>query len=218
MGLNKSVGNMYEWVTHTWNPIKGCKFDCSYCYIKANPQYSLEPRFHEHEMKTDLGKGKVIFVGSMCDMFGEWIPTKWILRVLEYCRRCDNKYLFQSKNPARFHAFVEEFPTRTILSTTIETNGNLELISKAVHPQARAYAMKGLDFEKEVTVEPIMEFDILPMIQMLKDCNPKFVAIGADSKGHRLSEPSAEKIGKLIFRLKAFTDVKLKKNLKRIYK
>lgn len=23
MGLNKAKGNMYEFITHTWNPIKG---------------------------------------------------------------------------------------------------------------------------------------------------------------------------------------------------
>ena len=30
---------MYEFVTHTWNPIKGkCYHDCSYCYMKKiNP-------------------------------------------------------------------------------------------------------------------------------------------------------------------------------------
>jgi len=33
MGLNASKGQMYEWVTHTWNAIKGkCLHDCSYCH------------------------------------------------------------------------------------------------------------------------------------------------------------------------------------------
>jgi len=35
MGLNKSSGNMYEFITHTWNTVKGaCEHDCSYCYMK----------------------------------------------------------------------------------------------------------------------------------------------------------------------------------------
>lgn len=30
--MNKQTGNMYEWVSHTWNPIKGkCPHDCNYC-------------------------------------------------------------------------------------------------------------------------------------------------------------------------------------------
>ncbi len=217
MGLNKSVGNMYEWVTHTWNPFKGCKFDCSYCYIKANPKYSLEPRFSEREMKTGLGNGRTIFVGSMCDMFGKWIPREGILRVLEYCRRFDNTYLFQSKNPVRFHAFLEEFPAKTILGTTIETNRDLSKTSKAPSPQERAYAMRCLQLDKEVTIEPMMDFDMMPMIELIKGCDPKFVAIGADSKGHGLHEPSETKVRMLIHKLETFTSVKLKKNLKRIY-
>lgn len=32
MPLNKAKGNMYEWVTHTWNPLAGeCSHGCSYC-------------------------------------------------------------------------------------------------------------------------------------------------------------------------------------------
>ncbi len=45
MGLNKSNGNMYEWITHTWNTIKGeCYHDCSYCYMKkwGKPKLKLK--------------------------------------------------------------------------------------------------------------------------------------------------------------------------------
>ena len=42
MNLNQSKGNMYEFITHTWNPIKDrCYHDCAYCYMKSivpNPQ------------------------------------------------------------------------------------------------------------------------------------------------------------------------------------
>ena len=35
MPLKKSVGNMYDFVTHTWSPVRGkCKHDCSYCMPK----------------------------------------------------------------------------------------------------------------------------------------------------------------------------------------
>lgn len=33
--IKESKGNMYEFVTHTWNPIKGkCSHGCTYCYMK----------------------------------------------------------------------------------------------------------------------------------------------------------------------------------------
>lgn len=35
--MNKSKGNMYPWVTHTWNPIKGiCPHQCSYLFQSKN--------------------------------------------------------------------------------------------------------------------------------------------------------------------------------------
>ena len=34
MAMNKQKGNMYGFVTHTWNAIKGrCSHNCSYCYM-----------------------------------------------------------------------------------------------------------------------------------------------------------------------------------------
>lgn len=48
MALTKSRGNMYPFVTHTWNAIKGmCFHDCPYCYMKNSMVcflYGLTPR------------------------------------------------------------------------------------------------------------------------------------------------------------------------------
>lgn len=70
MGLNKQSGNMYPWVTHTWNPIKGCLHDCSYCYLRSLLSFEMAPRFEGREVKRGLGKNKIIFVGSASDMWG----------------------------------------------------------------------------------------------------------------------------------------------------
>ena len=100
MGLNKSKGNMYDFVTHTWNTVKGkCYHDCSYCYMKKWGKLN-DVRFDEKELKTDLGKDNFIFVGSGCDMFAESIPDEWIKKTLKHCGLYeDNQYLFQTKNP-----------------------------------------------------------------------------------------------------------------------
>jgi len=45
MGLNESKGNMYEFVTHTWNAIKGeCKHDCTYSDYQVDRLFALPLR------------------------------------------------------------------------------------------------------------------------------------------------------------------------------
>lgn len=218
--LNKTKGNMYSFVTHTWNVIKGkCLHDCIYCYMKI---YKLQDlRFDKSELTTDLGRDNFIFVGSSTDMFEENVSTLWILLVLEHTRNFyKNKYLFQSKNPARFKQFIPLFPPDTVLGTTIETNRNdmLSKISKAPLVLTRAVIMSHLpvQFKRMVTIEPIMDFDVSELVDLIGKIKPAWVNIGADSKGHNLPEPSKEKIEQLIYELDTFTAVKIKSNLKRL--
>jgi len=225
--LNKQNGNMYPWVTHTWNPVKGkCLHDCKYCYMKRFP---LNPvRLDEKELDTNLGSGNTIFVGSSCDMWNKNIPKEWLIKILGHCENyLDNSYLFQSKNPFRFNEVLPSdlsvnWSKRVILGTTIETNRDLTYgweyhISNAPKPVERLDALRCIGaYHKMVSIEPIMDFDLRIMINWIKELNPDFVSIGADSKGHNLSEPSKVKTLDLIIALKRLTDVKIKSNLNRI--
>jgi len=215
MGLIKSKGNMYPWITHQWNPIKGkCYHDCSYCYMK---KWGEQPPIYldEKEFKTDLGENNFIFVCSGCDLFAMDIEASWIREVLNYCKKYDNKYLFQTKNPISVDAF--NLPKYSIICTTIETNRWYpEIMGKAPSPLTRVIGMKYLYFSKYITIEPILNFDTNLFVKCIKDCNPIQVNIGADSKGHNLPEPPKEKISELISELEKFTIVKQKSNLKRL--
>ncbi len=224
MSFRKSVGNMYPWVTHTWNVIKGkCPHDCSYCYMKRFPQGEL--RFDEKEMKRNLGEGRFIFVGSSCDMWADNIPGKWIAEVIGRCYQYpENKYLFQSKNPTRFTKSARDyFSPNMTLATTIESNRIYPHLGNAPEPLDRAESMRimricgqACGFDTIVTIEPILDFDIPKMVELLKIVSPKWVNIGADTKGHNLPEPSWEKVQDLISALKEFTEVKVKSNLERL--
>jgi DNA repair photolyase len=138
MGLNISNGNMYDWVTHTWNVLKGqCYHNCSYCYMKRwGKQKSL--RFDDKELQTDLGEGNTIFVGSSCDMFAIDISDTEINDILEHCKKFNhNKYLFQTKNPLR--ACCCDLPVFSIICTTIETNRWYpEIMGNSPEPKDRA--------------------------------------------------------------------------------
>ncbi len=216
MVLNKQKGNMYAFVTHTWNPIKGeCSHDCKYCYMKVWKQKPL--RLVEKELNDDLGEGNFIFVGSSTDMFAEDVNYGWIMRVLKICRKYhNNTYLFQTKNPKRFNSFKSQFPPKSVFGTTLESNKEHK-ISNAPSVIERATHLS--DFEadsKMVTIEPITDFDLEYFMLMIMNIDPEWVNIGADSKGHNLQEPSKEKIKALIKALKRFTEVKIKDNLKRL--
>ena len=216
--LNVSKGDMYPWITHTWNTIKGeCPHGCAYCYMRRFGK-QRPVHFDAKELKTDLGEGNFIFVGSSCDMFAEAIPSEWIQNTLIRMTGQDNRYLLQTKNPARIHRFAHDFFRRPMtICTTIETNRIYpEIMGDTPTPFNRSAAMGLIGYPKYVTIEPIMDFDLAPLVKLVKRCEPEQVNIGADSGGNGLPEPPADNVLTLISELKAFTRVKLKPNLKRL--
>ena len=175
--------------------------------------------FVEKELTDNLGEGNFIFVGSSTDMFAWDVKEEWISTVLQKCKdNPKNTYLFQSKNPARFKKFYGEFPEKTIFGTTIETNREFGGCPHST--EERYMVMKEVSEnsggEIMVTIEPIIDFDLDIFVEWIKEISPKWVNIGADSKGHNLPEPTKEKVLLLIEKLKKFTDVKIKDNLKRM--
>ena len=226
MPLKKQSGNMYSFVTHTWNPIKGkCSHDCRYCYVKKWGEQK-EMHLDEKELKTGLGQDNFIFVGSGTDIWADDVPQEWIIRVLDKCSaNSDNRFLFQSKNPERFReqALYERIRyLDTVVGTTIETDNALLIkqICRAPLPLLRAWELcesRANGLKTMVTIEPILDFDLEQMVELVKLCQPEWVNIGADSKGHNLPEPSGAKVRELIGALKDVgIDVKQKSNLKRI--
>lgn len=222
MPLNKQKGNMYGFITHTYNFIKGiCRHDCYYCYMRKWWPRMTEPRLDAKSINAVLGQGRNIFIGSSIDMWEQYIPDAWINTVLHICRKFDNHYFFQSKNPGRFKDWV--FPEKTTLCTTIETNrlpAKL-FLGNCVPPEKRLFDFWEFetDIPKMLTIEPVMDFDLDIFINWMYKINFTQINIGADSGGNNLPEPSPEKLKKFITALKAGgLNVYLKDNLKRIMK
>jgi len=216
--LNPVKGNMYSFVSHTWNTVKGkCPHLCNYCYMtKWGEQKPI--RFDEKELKTDLGTENFIFIGSSCDMFAREIPGEWIHKTLKHCRSFNNHYLFQSKNPMRFIGYRTRFPENTILGTTIESDIHHAEMGNAPNTFNRMATMRALaNFKKTVTIEPIMDFTVTGLFNLIALCEPEWVNIGANTNHKiKLPEPSPDKIQDLIERLEKITEVKIKPNLKRL--
>ncbi|MEN6544535.1 MAG: DUF5131 family protein [Armatimonadia bacterium] len=216
MPMNKARGNMYPWVTHTHAHLGGeCPHKCSYCYVNdlipkrfraggpGRPKTFVGPlRIIPGAMNVRYGIGNTIFVDHCNDLFAEDVPADVIGRVLDHCARWPfNTYVYQTKNPERFATFLPYTQPDCILGCTIETNRDIPAsISAAPRPIARAMAMRQLSGSRRlfVTVEPIMDFDVPVLGQWLRDIQPDFVNIGADSKENGLPEPSRDKVLSLI--------------------
>jgi DNA repair photolyase len=175
--MTKAKGNMYQFITHTHNPIKGiCPHACTYCYMNSiNKRFNKTPKpiyLDLKELKKNLGSGNFIFVGSSCDIWAESISDKWIIAVLKQLENYpNNKYLFQSKNPMRFIEFDDYLPDNCHVGTTIETNRKYPCMGETPSTDDRSIAIDRY-VNNFITIEPILDFDIDPYLGDAKKRQP----------------------------------------------
>lgn len=124
-----------EWARWSWNPVTGCEHDCVYCYARdiAETLYltkfapALWPGSITASRNTSVPKDKAeedpsyrnVFLCSMADLFGRWVPREWIDRILREAG--DNSqwnFLCLTKNPQRVADFV--FPDNVWIGTTVD--------------------------------------------------------------------------------------------------
>ena len=67
--------------------------------------FDFAPTFHQYRLGEPAAwiKPRNIFVCSMADLFGEWVPDEWIEEVFKACDEApQHRYLFLTKNPGRY--------------------------------------------------------------------------------------------------------------------
>lgn len=110
-------------LTHTWNPITGCKRNCSYCYARRIHERFYKTPFADivfhpkrlREAKKLTGDEK-IFVGSMSDI--EYWPREQTQQIIEVCKMaCGSTFMFLSKNADSYKGF--NWPANTMQGLTI---------------------------------------------------------------------------------------------------
>lgn len=127
-----------DWCDSSWNPVTGCMHGCEYCYARGiaerfgrKPLYpgidtldypymlngkkqpypfGFNPTFHRYKLNEYINKkGRNIFVCSMADLFGDWVPPMWRSEVFKACRRGpQHNYLFLTKNPGMYAVMDEQ--------------------------------------------------------------------------------------------------------------
>lgn len=65
----------------------------------------FNPTFHRYKLDEPQKwkKPRTIFVCSMADLFGSWVPDEWIKAVFNACAQApQHRYMFLTKNPTRY--------------------------------------------------------------------------------------------------------------------
>lgn len=73
--------------------------------------WGFSPTFRPYKLDEPRRwkKPRSIFVCSMADLFGKWVPDEWIEAVINACLAApQHRYLFLTKNPARYIELAEK--------------------------------------------------------------------------------------------------------------
>lgn len=73
--------------------------------VNAPYPFGFEPTLHRYRLGEPARKRRPrnIFVGSMADVFGKWVPLSWIKDVFDACVAApQHNYLFLTKNSGRY--------------------------------------------------------------------------------------------------------------------
>ena len=144
-----------DWADYTINPIKGmCKNDCWYCYAKR-----MYERFGwDKEIRVDekclleldkIKKPSKIFVGSMHDLFGNWIEDDFISGLRFYLSHYPQHiFIFLTKFPERYSGW--EFPSNFWLGVSVTGEEPRE-------EQERLFSqISNVDNVKFISYEPLL--------------------------------------------------------------
>ncbi len=128
-------------------------------------------------------KPRTIFVCSMADLFGSWVPTKWIVEVLDACRAApQHRYLFLTKNPSRYLELNE--------LALLPHDDNFWYGSTAAYPETDQMAWSNA-FNTFVSIEPMLGRFGRPCPGALHDID--WFIVGAET-GNRPGKIIPEKI------------------------
>lgn len=125
--------------------------------------FGFEPTFHRYRLdEYQNKKSRNIFVCSMADLFGEWVPDLWINEVFAACEKApQHNYLFLTKNVERYVDYGVPISENMWYGTSITKKSDMDLFNY-LPAQCNTF----------VSIEPILE-DL-----EVEKCNIMFCQVG----------------------------------------
>lgn len=166
--FNAQENTAIEWAQFSWNPVTGCLHNCPYCYARdiaestrmakvypsgfapmLRPAMLLAPRMMKvpPEAQQDT-RYRNVFTCSMADLFGRWVPARWIEAVFREMRAAPQwNFLCLTKFPKRLREL--EIPPNAWMGTTVDLQARVKAAEDAF-----AHITTGVRW---LSVEPMLE-------------------------------------------------------------
>lgn len=213
----EQIGRGIEWTDWTWNPVAGCLHECQWkmpdgtiatCYAKEIAlkfKTAYPDGFENHYWRPGIlqepiaqKKPAKIFIDSMSDLGGYWIPQAQAVEVLEICKQADwHTFQLLTKNPKRLTTYDLPSNVWAGFSTPPDFMWGKPL---SIQQQA-AKITTDLDAMRRVrarvkwcSVEPL-SWDVAPFFN---DCGLNWVVIGAASNGPKKYQPDPRHVKNLL--------------------
>lgn len=185
--FTQQTGEGISWAKWSWNPVTGCLHGCDYCYARAITlrwpdayPAGFSPLFHEERLDApentvvpaahaDDPAWRRVFVCSMADLYGRWVPDEWIDRVHEAMLASPQwQYILLTKFPGRYPGL--KLPPGAWVGTSVDEQKRVRIAEDAFR-RIDGVAVKWLSLEP--LTEPL-EFTDLSMFD--------WVVIGAQTE------------------------------------
>lgn len=150
---------------------------------RAQFPYGFFPTFHRYRLDEPSRWTRPcnIFVCSMADLFGAWVPEEWIAAVFAACEAAPrHNYIFLTKNPQRYGELAQK--------KKLPKRGNFWYGSTITNRQSKRYPGRLTD-NTFLSIEPLQE-DIDPGLGSFG--GDQWIIIGAET-GNRKEKITPER-------------------------